>query len=167
MDFGVLDEVEVEETDVRFVQVDAEVLGVSNRDIFDPFLDVGGEHERRRITQQFQGELDVVGREWLTVRPLDAWPQRDVDALRVRGNRIALGQPRDLFARVVVVQIQEFVNRFVQDPAHAPGSAEGIWVHILRILNLGQAWPEVRDDQRILALDLSRCAGREHGWAEQ
>ena len=80
MDFGVLDEVEVEEADVGFVQIDAEVGGVSYLDVFDPLLHVGGEHQRRRIPQQLDGELDVVGREWLSVGPLHAVTQVDVDA---------------------------------------------------------------------------------------
>ena len=71
MDLGVLDEVEVEEADVRFVQVDGEVLGVGDRDVLDPFLHVRGKHQRRRIAQQLDGVLDVVGREWLSVGPLD------------------------------------------------------------------------------------------------
>ena len=48
------------------------------------------------------------------------WPQGDVDALRVGGGRVALGQPRNLLAGVVVVEIQELEDRLVQDVPNAP-----------------------------------------------
>ena len=47
MDFGILDEIEVEEANVGFVEIDREVLGVGYLNVFDPFLYVGGEHQRR------------------------------------------------------------------------------------------------------------------------
>ena len=51
MDFGILDEVKVEEAYVRFVQIDPEVTAVKYLDVFNPLLHVCREHQGRRITQ--------------------------------------------------------------------------------------------------------------------
>jgi hypothetical protein len=78
----------------------------------------------------------------LAVRPLDAVAEGDVDALRVGRDLVALGQPRDLFAGVVVVQIEELEDRLVQDVAHATQAAQRVRVHVGRVLDLGQARAE-------------------------
>ena len=105
-------------------------------------------------------------RVYLTSSEVKGWPSDHSTPLRrvtstliaSGGDRVALRQPRDLFARVVVVQVQELEDRLVQDVAHAPGPAQRIGVHVLRVLDLGQARTEAGDDQRVFASDVCRRA---------
>ncbi len=159
MNLRVLDKVKEEESRTGLVEVDAEIAIVDDRDAADPLLDDTMKDHILIVAQQFEGELHVRRGEWHTVAPGDALAQPHSDALEVGRHGMALCQPWDLLTGVVVVQIQELEDRFVEDSARVAQTADGVGVEVVGSLDLVRPRVAAGQDQRLFAGRLFRCEG--------
>ena len=172
MNLRVLDKVKEEESRTGLVEVDAEIAIVDDRDAADPLLDDTMKDHILIVAQQFEGELHVRRGEWHTVAPGDALAQPHSDALEVGRHGMALCQPWDLLTGVplpwlvtsktsplLVVQIQELEDRFVEDSARVAQTADGVGVEVVGSLDLVRPRVAAGQDQRLFAGRLFRCEG--------
>lgn len=96
------------------------MLLVRHFDVLDPLLHVRGERQFGGVTELFQGELDIVRGEGSAVVPRYAWANRDVHAHKVVGYLVALGQPGNLFAVIVIVIVEELETVLLSGPRIRP-----------------------------------------------